>query len=116
TVTKSDVGKNRRCGRPLPAYACTSTRHRTRFPWDAPDLARVPDASALGAAALIGRADLSKDRPVMSPDSISRVSQLPLRVFELSVYRGPHLFSNLPMVRIQLDLGALEAWPTDRLP
>lgn len=39
-----------------------------------------------------------------------------MRVLERSVYRGPHLFSARPMVRIQLDLGALEDWPTSRLP
>jgi cyanophycin synthetase len=40
----------------------------------------------------------------------------PLRVIERAVYRGPHLFSLRPMIRIQLDLGTLEEWPTDRLP
>ena len=40
----------------------------------------------------------------------------PVRLLQTSVYRGPHLFSALPMVRLQLDLGRLEAWPTDRLP
>ncbi len=39
----------------------------------------------------------------------------PLRVLERAVYRGPHLYSARPMVRLQLDLGALEHWPTDRL-
>lgn len=39
----------------------------------------------------------------------------PLRVLERAVYRGPHLYSARPMVRLQLDLGALEQWPTDRL-
>ena len=40
----------------------------------------------------------------------------PMRVLEKSVYRGPHLYSATPMIRIQLDLGSLEAWPTDRIP
>lgn len=39
----------------------------------------------------------------------------PLRVLERTVYRGPHLYSARPMIRLQLDLGALEQWPTDRL-
>jgi cyanophycin synthetase len=39
-----------------------------------------------------------------------------MRVIETGVYRGPHLYSDIPMIRIQLDLGTLEAWPTDRLP
>jgi cyanophycin synthetase len=38
-----------------------------------------------------------------------------LRVTECSVYRGPHLFSDLPMIRVQLDLGRLEQWPTDQI-
>ncbi|WP_455174797.1 cyanophycin synthetase [Azospirillum largimobile] len=40
----------------------------------------------------------------------------PMRVLERSVYRGPHLYGSLPMVRIQLDLGTLEEWPSNRLP
>jgi cyanophycin synthetase len=39
-----------------------------------------------------------------------------MRVLERSVYRGPHLYSARPMIRIQVNLGALEKWPTDRLP
>jgi len=38
-----------------------------------------------------------------------------MRVLEASTYRGPHLFASRPMVRIQLDLGLLEAWPTNRI-
>ena len=40
----------------------------------------------------------------------------PIRILERSVYRGPHLFSPIPMIRIQADLGALEDWPSNRLP
>ena len=40
----------------------------------------------------------------------------PLRILEHGVYRGPHLYSRRPMIRIQLDLGDLEDWPTDTLP
>jgi cyanophycin synthetase len=39
-----------------------------------------------------------------------------LRVLEYRIYRGAHLYSNTPMIRIQVDLGVLEEWPTDRLP
>ncbi|WP_253201197.1 cyanophycin synthetase [Sphingomonas quercus] len=39
-----------------------------------------------------------------------------IKVTERSVYRGPHLYSTRPMIRIQLDLRDLEQWPTDRLP
>lgn len=40
----------------------------------------------------------------------------PLRVLERSIYRGPNLFSSRAMIRIQVDLGALEEWPTNLLP
>ena len=39
-----------------------------------------------------------------------------MRVLETAIYRGPHLYASRPMVRIQLDLGPLEAWPTQRIP
>src|SRR5215213_5627866 len=39
-----------------------------------------------------------------------------LRVQEVGVYRGPHLYSRTKMVRIQLDLGRLEHYPTNLLP
>lgn len=39
-----------------------------------------------------------------------------LHVLARNVYRGPHPFGRLPMVRIQIALGELEAWPTDKLP
>ncbi|RZJ96688.1 MAG: cyanophycin synthetase, partial [Brevundimonas sp.] len=42
-------------------------------------------------------------------------SAVPVRVLERGVYRGPHLYGARPMVRIQIDLGELEAWPTDRI-
>jgi cyanophycin synthetase len=38
-----------------------------------------------------------------------------MRVLEAATYRGPHLYADRPMMRIQLDLGALEAWPTTRI-
>ena len=40
----------------------------------------------------------------------------PMRILEHGVYRGPNLYSHRRMVRIQVDLGDLEDWPTDRLP
>ncbi|HEU0099065.1 MAG TPA: cyanophycin synthetase [Allosphingosinicella sp.] len=38
-----------------------------------------------------------------------------MAVTEVGVYRGPHYYSHTPMVRIQLDLGRLEEWPTNRI-
>jgi cyanophycin synthetase len=40
----------------------------------------------------------------------------PAAVTEVGVYRGPHYYSHTPMVRIQLDLGRLEEWPTNLIP
>jgi cyanophycin synthetase len=37
------------------------------------------------------------------------------RVIEKTVYRGPHLYSETPMIRIRLDLGELENWPSNRI-
>ena len=42
--------------------------------------------------------------------------RLPFRVVEKRVYRGPNIFSRRPVVRIRVDLGELEAWPTNKLP
>lgn len=39
-----------------------------------------------------------------------------IRVVERGVYRGPHLYSLTPMIRIMLDLGKLEERPSNRLP
>lgn len=39
-----------------------------------------------------------------------------MRVLETATYRGPHYYAAQPMIRIRLDLGALEDWPTTRLP
>lgn len=39
-----------------------------------------------------------------------------LELIERSIYRGPNLFSMQRMIRLQVDLGELEQWPTDRLP
>jgi cyanophycin synthetase len=38
-----------------------------------------------------------------------------MRVLERAIYRGPHLFGDVPMIRFQLDLRALEAWPSNTL-
>jgi cyanophycin synthetase len=38
-----------------------------------------------------------------------------MRILERSVYRGPHLYSATPMIRAMVNLGALEARPTDTI-
>ncbi len=40
----------------------------------------------------------------------------PMNVLEKGVYRGPHYYSHTPMIRIMLDLGRMEEWPSNRIP
>lgn len=59
------------------------------------------------------------DQPVFfgrETDTVTRLLTQPATVLETAVYRGPHPFSHTPMVRIQLDLGRLEDWPSNRIP
>ena len=53
---------------------------------------------------------------LLSIESATTNALNPLRVLEARVYRGPHLYSHTPMIRLQVDLGSLEEWPTNRLP
>lgn len=39
-----------------------------------------------------------------------------MKVLERSIYRGPNIYSARAMIRIQLDIGELEHWPSNRLP
>ncbi len=38
-----------------------------------------------------------------------------MRILERSVYVGPSLYAHFPVIRLTLDLGELEQWPTSRL-
>jgi len=38
-----------------------------------------------------------------------------MRILERSVYVGPSHYARFPVIRLELDLGELEAWPTSRL-
>ncbi|HEY6619005.1 MAG TPA: cyanophycin synthetase [Steroidobacteraceae bacterium] len=38
-----------------------------------------------------------------------------MRILDRSVFVGPSLYARFPVIRLELDLGALEAWPTGRL-
>jgi cyanophycin synthetase len=38
-----------------------------------------------------------------------------MRILNRSVYVGPSSYAHFPVIRLELDLGALEAWPTARL-
>lgn len=52
----------------------------------------------------------------MPDDRVVLRNPAAMRVLEVATYRGPHLFSHTPMIRIQLDLGVLEDWPSNRIP
>ncbi len=38
-----------------------------------------------------------------------------MRILDRSVYVGPSLYAHFPVIRLELDLGELEHWPTGRL-
>ncbi len=38
-----------------------------------------------------------------------------MRILDRSVYVGPNLYAQFPVIRLELDLGALEQWPTSKL-
>ncbi|HWU75470.1 MAG TPA: cyanophycin synthetase [Rhodanobacter sp.] len=38
-----------------------------------------------------------------------------MRILERSVFVGPSLYAHFPVIRLQLDLGELEQWPTGKL-
>jgi cyanophycin synthetase len=48
-------------------------------------------------------------------DQSTRLLTQALRVLETGVYRGAHLYSHTPMIRIMVDLGRLEDWPTSKI-
>jgi cyanophycin synthetase len=39
-----------------------------------------------------------------------------MKILETRVYRGPNLYARWPMIRLRLDLGELESFPTVKLP
>ena len=38
-----------------------------------------------------------------------------MRILDTSVYLGPSLYAHFPVIRLDLDLGPVEEWPTVRL-
>ena len=38
-----------------------------------------------------------------------------MRILDRSVFVGPSLYAHFPVIRLELDLGELEQWPTGRL-
>jgi cyanophycin synthetase len=48
-------------------------------------------------------------------DASTRLMTRSAAVLEKGVYRGPHYYSLTPMIRIMVDLGRLEDWPTNKI-
>ena len=38
-----------------------------------------------------------------------------MRILNRSVFVGPSLYAHFPIIYLEIDLGALEAWPTGKL-
>jgi len=38
-----------------------------------------------------------------------------MRILDRSIYQGPSLYAHFPVIRLELDLGTLEQWPTGKL-
>ena len=55
-------------------------------------------------------------RAIAASSKASALTSASLRVLERSVYAGPHLYGRRPMIRIRVDLGTLNRYPSDRLP
>ena len=49
-------------------------------------------------------------------DNATGAAGEPVQVLETGVYRGPHYYSHTPFVRVMLDLGRMEEWPSNRVP
>src|ERR1700761_6662761 len=49
----------------------------------------------------------------MGPSIIRRES---MEILERRVYRGPSLYAHFPVIRLTVDLGVLEQWPSAKIP
>ena len=38
-----------------------------------------------------------------------------MKILDRSVYVGPSVYAHFPVIRLEVDLGELEQWPTTRL-
>lgn len=55
-------------------------------------------------------------RSDLSDHAFSSADSAPVEILERNIYRGANVYSRRPMARIRVDLGELEAWPSNRLP
>ena len=55
-------------------------------------------------------------RPARASDASGGEPRPELRIVETRVLRGPNFWAREPVIRMLVDLGELEAWPSDRIP
>jgi cyanophycin synthetase len=67
----------------------------------------VSDAPTTDRARRRAKSESPEDKPPARPD---------LRILETQVYRGPNYWSYGPCIRMLVDLGPLEQWPSNTLP
>jgi cyanophycin synthetase len=60
------------------------------------------------------RAD--RERAKREPAAEKPPAKADLRIVETQVFRGPNYWSYEPCVRLLVDLGSLEEWPSNTLP
>jgi len=54
--------------------------------------------------------------PPAAEATASGTPQPTLRILETRVLRGPNLWSRTPVIRMLVDLGVLEQWPSNMIP
>ena len=57
-----------------------------------------------------GARPAGRHRPGLTPRGLS-----PMRILDRSVYVGPSVYALFPVIRLEVDLGKLEEWPSSRL-
>ena len=39
-----------------------------------------------------------------------------MKILEQRIYRGPNVYAHFPVIRLRVDLGVLEQWPSAKIP
>ncbi len=58
----------------------------------------------------------ARARAAREPTAVRRPAKADLRIVETQVFRGPNYWSYEPCIRLLVDLGSLEEWPSNMLP
>jgi cyanophycin synthetase len=73
----------------------------------APERAGEPRRTGSRSAREKARRESSSEKPPARPD---------LKILEAQVFRGPNYYSYEPSIRLLVDLGSLEHWPSNTIP